>query len=131
MALGVVAAACFVLAGALLFRVHLRPTGLNPLRDAVSDYGTTPFHLYYRAAVVFQGVGALVLAIGLARETDATGLGWLWVYGISRIAIAGVMTDPGPAPSTTAGRIHLVLAAPDALDERCVDSRAQHLHRTP
>lgn len=111
MVLGVVATVCFVAAGALLVRVHLLPTGLNPARDAVSDYGTTRFHLYYRVTVVCQGAGALLLAIGLARGTDATGLAWLWVYGVSRIAIAGVMTDPGPSPVTTEGRVHLLLAS--------------------
>jgi hypothetical protein len=111
MLLGAIATACFVVATALLARLHLLPTRLSPVPDAVSDYGTTSFHLHYRAMVVALGAGAILLAIGLARETDAVDLVWLWVYGAARIAIAAFMTDrPGVRP-TTEGRIHWALAA--------------------
>jgi hypothetical protein len=110
-AFGVAALACFAVASALLVRLHLRPTRLNPVRDAVSDYGTTPFHRDYRAMVVALGVGALLLAAGLARRTDAGTLFWLWAYGASRIAIAAFMTDRDPPPFTPEGRIHWLLAA--------------------
>jgi hypothetical protein len=110
-AFGVVALACFAVASALLVRLHLRPTGLDPVRDAVSDYGRTPYHRHYRAMVVALGVGALLLAAGLARRTDAGSLFWLWAYGASRIAIAAFMTDPDPPPFTPEGRIHWLLAA--------------------
>ncbi|HWX51753.1 MAG TPA: DUF998 domain-containing protein, partial [Solirubrobacteraceae bacterium] len=47
----------------------------------------------------------------LERSTDAGGsLFWLWLYGASRIAIAGFMTDYD-RPPTVEGRIHLLLAA--------------------
>jgi hypothetical protein len=110
-AFGVAALACFAVASALLTRLHLRPTGLNPVRDAVSDYGTTPYHRDYRAMVVSLGVGALLLAAGLARRTDAGSLFWLWAYGAGRIAIAAFMTDRDPPPFTPEGRIHWLLAA--------------------
>ena len=42
--------------GAIL--LHLVPTGLDPIRYAVSDYRWTAYHLGYRAMVVLQGVGA-------------------------------------------------------------------------
>jgi hypothetical protein len=109
--LGALAAACFVAGTALLVRLHLLPTGLNPVRDAVSDYGATRFHPLYRAMVVALGAGGLLLAVGLARGTDAQSLPWLWVYGVSRIAIAGFMIDRDPPPYTREGRIHWLLAA--------------------
>jgi hypothetical protein len=111
MTLGVLATACFLAAAMLLVRLHLLRTGVDPVKEAVSDYGTTAFHLYYRAMVVALGAGAILLAIGLARDTDACSLYWLWIYGITRVLIAGFMTDRDPAPATAAGRIHLLLAA--------------------
>lgn len=111
MAFGVVALACFAVAVALLVRLHLAPTGLRPVPAAVSDYGTTRFHRDYRAMVIALGVGAIVLAIGLARDTDAPGLWWLWVYGASRITISAFMTDRDPAHLTGEGRVHWLLAA--------------------
>lgn len=111
MVLGLLAAACFVVAVVLLVRLHVVRTGLDPVRDAVSDYGTTPFHRNYRVMVVALGAGAILLALGLARRTDAIDLFWLWVYAASRIAIAGFMTDRDPFPITPEGRIHWILAA--------------------
>lgn len=110
MFLGVLAALCVASATALLLRLHLLPTGLDPIRDAVSDYGATRFHTYYRAMAVLLGVGGILLAIGLAQSTDAQDLIWLWLYGASRIAISGFMTDREP-PLTREGRIHWLLAA--------------------
>jgi Protein of unknown function (DUF998) len=111
MALGIAALVCFAVAVAALVRVHFLPTGIRPVPDAVSDYGTTPFHRYYRVMVVGLGAGAILLAIGLHRDTDAGALAWLWIYGVSRIAIAAFMTDRDPPPFTTEGRIHYLLAA--------------------
>jgi hypothetical protein len=111
MLFGALATACFAVATVLLARLHLLPTGMRPVPDAVSDFGTTRFHAHYRAMVVALGAGAILLAIGLARETDARDLVWLWVYGASRIAIAAFMTDPPGREPTTNGRIHWLLAA--------------------
>jgi hypothetical protein len=111
MALGIAAAACFAVATVLLLGLHAMRTGLRPVGDAVSDYGTTRAHAGYRAMVVALGAGAIVLAAGLARTTDAGDLFWLWPYGASRIAIAWFMTDRDPAHVTPEGRIHWLLAA--------------------
>src|SRR3954452_22756285 len=105
------AAACFVAAAVVLLRVHSLATGLQPVRDAVSDYGTTPYHAYYRVMVVLLGAGAALLALALAADTDAGSLVWLWLYAASRVAIAAFMTDRDPPPFTTEGRIHWALAA--------------------
>ncbi len=111
MLLGIAATACFAAATLLLISLHAAQTGLRPVRDAVSDYGTTPYHRRYRAMAVLLGAGAILLAIGLTRDTDARDVFWLWVYGVSRIAIAGFMTDRNPPPVTPEGRIHWLLAA--------------------
>lgn len=95
-----------------VLRLHIHPTGLDPIRDAVSDYGTTPFHPLYRLQVVAYGVAALLLAVALDVGTDvrSTGIEWLALYGIARIAIAGFMTDRDRAAPTRQGRIHALLA---------------------
>ena len=104
---------CVAASGAILLALHFLPTGLDPIRYAVSDYGWTAYHLGYRAMVVLQGVGAILIAIGLGQETDAQSLGWLYVYGAVRILISRFMTDREPEGMfslTRTGRIHMLLA---------------------
>ena len=101
---------CLLAAVLVLVRLHVAPTGLRPAIDAVSDYGTTPFHLLYRAQAVLVGVAAILVAAGLASGTDATGLGWLYAFGVCRIAISVFMTDRPRSPASTQGRIHAALA---------------------
>src|SRR5262245_54143400 len=104
---------CVATSAVILVALHFLPTGLNPVRYAVSDYGWTPYHTGYRAMVVFQGVEALLIAVGLGQETDVNSLGWLYVYGVVRILVSGFMTDREPAGMRTltrTGRIHMLLA---------------------
>jgi hypothetical protein len=99
-------------AGAVV-RLHLAGTGLSPVRQAVSDYGTTDQHLLYRVQVVAFGVSALLLMAALA-DGDAirdAGLVWLSIYGAARIAIAWFMIDRDATKQTTEGRVHALLAA--------------------
>jgi hypothetical protein len=69
--------------------LHFRPTGLDPIRSAVSDYGWTRYSLGYRTMVVLQGSGALLIAYALGQLTDATALGWLYMYGVVRLVAPG------------------------------------------
>ncbi len=112
-ALAIAAAVAFAAALVVLVRTHLLPTGRDPVRDAVSDYGVGPHHINYRVMVVLLGVGAALLTIGLARDGEAenAGLAWLAAYAASRVAIAGFMTDLPDQPVTATGRIHAFLAA--------------------
>ena len=81
------------------------------MAGAVSDYGVTRYTLLYRGMAVLLGAGAILLALALGHDTDANKLEWLWVYGLSRVAIAGFMTDRPGRPVSTEGRIHWALAA--------------------
>lgn len=104
---------CVAASGAILIALHFLPTGLDPIRYAVSDYGWTAYHLGYRAMVVLQGAGAILIAVALGQETDAQALGWLYVYGVVRILISRFMTDREPEGMlslTRTGRIHMLLA---------------------
>src|SRR4051812_1781800 len=103
-----------VLSAALvLIRMHTLPTGLSPVRDAISDYGTTVFHVYYRAMAIMLGAGAAFLALALndAGDVSRRGLVWLWIFAGARLAIAGFMTVRPGRRMTTQARIHLLLAA--------------------
>jgi Protein of unknown function (DUF998) len=100
-------------AGLVLIRLHTLPTGLDPRRDAVSDYGTTSFHIYYRVMVVLLGLGAACLALALHDSGDVRtrGLIWLWIFAASRILIAGFMTVHPGRKVTVEAQIHWLLAA--------------------
>jgi hypothetical protein len=104
---------CIVMSAAILVALHVLPTGLDPIRYAVSDYGWTRFGVGYRAMVILQGSGALLIAYALGQSTDATSLGWLFAYGIVRLLIAGFMTDREPQglrSLSRTGLIHMILA---------------------
>jgi hypothetical protein len=104
---------CVAASGVILVTLHFLPTGLDPIRYAVSDYGWTAYHLGYRTMVVLQGLGAILIAVGLGQETDVQSLGWLYVYGVVRVLISGFMTDREPDSARTltpTGRIHMLLA---------------------
>jgi hypothetical protein len=107
MIFGLISAACLVAAAALLVRLHTLFTGFSPISGGVDDLGQRRYHPYYRAMVVLLGLAAFVLAVGLARDTDAGAVAWLSIYGGSRVAIAGVMTDPRRAAA--GGWVHLAL----------------------
>jgi hypothetical protein len=104
---------CVAASGVILVALHFLPTGLDPIRYAVSDYGWTAYHIGYRTMVVLQGVGALLIAVGLGQQTDAASLGWLYVYGVVRLLISGFMIDREPQgirSLTLTGHIHMLLA---------------------
>src|SRR5262245_17111814 len=104
---------CVAASGVILVVLHFLPTGLDPIRYAVSDYGWTSYQLGYRTMVVLQGAGAILIAVGLGRQTDAKSLGWLYAYGVVRLLVSGFMTDRDPGSLRTltrTGRIHVLLA---------------------
>jgi hypothetical protein len=104
---------CVVASAVILVALHVLPTGLDPIRYAVSDYGWTRFSLGYRAMVVLQGSGALLIAYALGQATNASSLVWLFVYGVVRLLIAGFMTDREPEglrSLSRTGLIHIILA---------------------
>jgi hypothetical protein len=104
---------CVAASAVILVSLHFLPTGLNPIRYAVSDYGWTAYGWGYRAMVLLQGVGGILIAVALGKQTDAGSLGWLYTYGVVRILIAGFMIDREPegrASLTRTGRMHMLLA---------------------
>jgi Protein of unknown function (DUF998) len=111
--LAVLSLVALALGAGAVVRLHFSGTGLSPVRDAVSDYGTTESHLLYRVQVVAFGVSALLLMAALADDDGIAraGLVWLSIYGAARIAIAWFMIDRDLSKPTTEGRVHALLAA--------------------
>jgi hypothetical protein len=60
--LGILAAVATLACLGTLVWVHLRPTGYNPLRDAVSDYGVGSSYPFYRAQTAAMALAAILVA---------------------------------------------------------------------
>jgi hypothetical protein len=99
---------------ASLVYLHISPTGLNPVRDAVSRYGITDYRTGYRAAAISLGISALALAVALAEafdEVNVPGTIFLILLGLARLLIGWVPMDAPGAEKTASGRNHNLLAA--------------------
>jgi hypothetical protein len=107
------AAVAFALGAAALAVLHLLPTRVDPIRDAVSDYGRGPYRAYYVVQVVAIGLGALLLTVVMAvgLTAGAFGLLLLAAFGLCRIGIAAFPADIAGQPGTRRGRVHVALAA--------------------
>lgn len=112
--LGVVALAATLACFGVLVAVHLRPTGYDPLRDAVSDYGVGPSLPYYRAQTAAMALAAISIAVALARAVDPApkrAIVLLCVFAAARLAIPFFPTDLDRTHRTGTGAIHALLAA--------------------
>lgn len=108
------AAACYVLALALLIALHVVERQRNPVSTAVSDYGTG------KAAKLFKVYGAagIVGAAALCRAMlDYPGAEFpraaVWCLGalaVLRLGIFAFKTDEGAFGRTREGIVHLVFA---------------------
>jgi hypothetical protein len=107
-------AASAVAVGAFV-ALHVLPTGLSPIRNAVSHYGITRYRWGYRVLTVALGVAGVGLALSLLTAFPAGGhrdlaVGWLVAFGLSRAAISWFPMDAPGAPRTSTGTVHGVLA---------------------
>ena len=66
-ALSIIAAILTAVQAGALIVLHVLPTGYNPIRDAVSDYGVGPYRGWFWLQVLAGGLGCLFLAIALAQ----------------------------------------------------------------
>lgn len=101
-------------ATAVLVFLHLAPTGLSPLRNAVSHYGITRFKAGYRAMTVSMGVSGGALAGALAVALRGAGVAeivvLLSVFAAARLAISWFPMDEPGAARTGTGATHGLLA---------------------
>ena len=93
--------------------LHVLPTGLSPVRNAVSQYGITRYRLGYRVQTISLGVAGAAAAVGIAEAAPGRGrfvLVVLGVFAVARLAISWFPMDaPGSEP-TSDGRAHGLLA---------------------
>jgi hypothetical protein len=94
--------------------LHAAPTGLSPVRTAVSQYGISPYRAWYRALTICMGVAgaAVAAAIGASRSGSgvATVVVLCGVFAGCRLAISWFPMDRPGTERTTTGAVHAVLA---------------------
>jgi hypothetical protein len=93
--------------------LHMLPTGLSPVRNAVSQYGITRYRLGYRVQTISLGVAGAAAAVGIAEAAPGRGrfvLVVLGVFAVARLAISWFPMDAPGAELTSDGRAHGLLA---------------------
>jgi uncharacterized membrane protein len=111
--LGEIIVACSLVCLGSILLLHALPTGYNPIRNAVSDYGIGKHRVWHRVAVLSLAVCGFALAIAstgaIKPESDIV-IGFLVVFAIARVIIPFFPTDLEGQTLTTRGRIHWGLA---------------------
>jgi hypothetical protein len=97
-----------------LISVHLLDRGVNPISDAVSDFGAREHPWFYRLAAIWLGFAGLLIAVMLADamfpKPTITILALL-LFAASRWAITIFPVDLEDEEETSVGRSHTALAA--------------------
>ncbi|HEY1774774.1 MAG TPA: DUF998 domain-containing protein [Solirubrobacteraceae bacterium] len=110
---GAIALAALAATVASLGYLHLAPTGLSPLRNAVSQYGITPYRSGYRAATIAFAVAGAALAVGIDRAVGSrasTVIVFLAIFAAARAAISWFPMDAPGTQRTSTGQTHGLLA---------------------
>lgn len=105
-----------LVAGSLisLISVHLLDRGVNPVRDAVSDYGAREYAWFYRLTAIWMGVAGVLMAVMLGDAMfpkPTLTIMLLLIFAATRTAITVFPTDLEEDEGTSVGRSHTVLAA--------------------
>jgi Protein of unknown function (DUF998) len=112
--LSIAAAVAAAAQAVALITLHLLPTGYNPRRDAVSDYGVGRYRGWFWAQALAGGVAGLALAIALAETTPSIPtlvVVMLLISVVARLLIPFFPTDQnGSRFQTVPGTIHMILA---------------------
>ena len=97
---------------AALTVLHLLPTGLSPVRNAVSQYGITPYRAGYRVQTIAYGVAGIGAALGLATFPGPVTVvvALCAVFAAARLSISWFPMDHPGSPRTESGRRHGLLA---------------------
>ena len=99
--------------GALAY-LHVAPTGLSPVRNAVSQYGITAYRSWYRVQTVAMGIAAAALAVALSHDLAGPGttavVALVAVLAACRLAISWFPMDAPGSPRTSTGAAHGLLA---------------------
>lgn len=95
-----------------LIALHVLPTGLSPMADAVSRYGITKYRVGYRVQTLGYAAAGLALGLGVAHGLHRGSLvvGLLVAFAAARALISWFPMDAPGAPRTEHGRRHGLLA---------------------
>ena len=111
---GVLAALFVAVQASALIVLHVLPTGYDPIRDAVSDYGVGRYRPWFWLQAVAGGLACLALGLALARLhpfTPTQVVVALVVTAAARFAIPFFATDQGESRFQTGhGVVHMILA---------------------
>ncbi|HUD69953.1 MAG TPA: DUF998 domain-containing protein [Acidimicrobiales bacterium] len=99
--------------GALVY-LHAVPTGLSPVRNAVSQYGISAHRWGYRLMTISMAASGASLAVALGSALRGSGvtvvLVLLGVFALARLAISWFPMDAPGTERTTTGARHGLLA---------------------
>lgn len=101
------------LALASLMVLHVLPTGLSPVHNAVSQYGITRYRLGYRVATISLGIAGAAAAAGIAnqlRGPTTLPVGLLACFALARLVISWFPMDLPGSDQTSSGRAHMTIA---------------------
>jgi hypothetical protein len=93
--------------------LHLLPTGLSPMHNAVSQYGITRYRLGYRVQTISIGVAAAAAAVGLAEAVPGRApalVALLIIFALARLVISWFPMDEPGGVLTNHGRMHGLIA---------------------
>ena len=111
---GILAVGGIAAAIASLCYLHLAPTGLSPVRNAVSQYGITAQRAGYRAATISLAVAGLALAVGIGAALHGRSrvavVTLLAIFAIARAIISWFPMDAPGSPRTFTGAAHGLIA---------------------
>ena len=94
--------------------LHVAPTGLSPVRNAVSQYGITKYRSGYRAATISLGIAGAALVVGIDSAVQGKGravlVALLVVFAVARLVISWFPMDEPGATRTSIGSAHGLIA---------------------
>jgi Protein of unknown function (DUF998) len=112
-AAGVAALLALAVTVASLCWLHLEPTGLSPVRNAVSQYGISDYRAGYRVATSAFAAAGAALAAGISQATHGGATAvvvLLVVFAIARALISWFPMDKPGTERTSTGQTHGLLA---------------------
>lgn len=109
---GVLVAGGLVVGLAALAVLHVLPTGLSPVRNAVSQYGITAYRTGYRVQTIAYGVAGIGAGVGLATLPGSVTVvvALCAAFAAARLSISWFPMDNPGSPRTESGHRHGLLA---------------------
>lgn len=97
---------------AALVTLHVVPTGLSPVRNAVSQYGISAYRLGYRVQTLAYAVAGAAVAVALSATSQPASsvVALCALFAVARAAISWFPMDAPGSQHTRTGARHGLLA---------------------